>query len=274
MPQEKLLNLRRLSNTEYDEADKLASLHGIPLTVCPTCGSCPLATDDPDFFDREPNTYRFRGEEYECDCNEQMALRKHYLLARIPDQYMRLNWLDYTGSKEVKGSVALYLDNWEGFRANGMGLEFGGIELGVGKTFGATYVGKELVKRGRQVFFIPFLEVIKLFETEDGETTEKRLRSTEYLILDEVVNYYSERQGSLYAEKFESLIRHRTNWDLPTIMTTNLSEDDLYRYYPRVYSLLSAKQMRIEVTGKDARMGMIREENIELSVNGEVRPIT
>lgn len=267
------MKLKRLTDAEFDQAEKLAKSSGVPLTECPTCGS-KIEMVEEGIYGRENGTYKYKGEVHDCDCDTQMALRKHYILARIPEQYMRLDFAADYRKPEVKEYIRLYLEKWNSFRKNGMGIELGGPALGTGKTFGATHVGKELVKLGHSVRFIRFTDVISLFEKEDGEKTEELLKSAEVLILDEVKKYISERQGSLYSEKFESLIRHRTDWNLPTIMTTNLTEEELRDHYARVYSLLEAKQMRIEMTGDDARMGQISLENMELVMNDEVRPIT
>jgi DNA replication protein DnaC len=267
--------LRRLPNSEFEEAERLAKLSGIPLDQCPTCLAEPIQIE-PGVYGFENGTYRFRGEEHECDCDTQMALRKHYLLANIGDQYMRLDWRDYDGAQSVRDAVALYLDNWPSFKLNGMGVEFSSSNLGVGKTFAATHIGKELIKRGELVYFKPFLEIISLYEKDPDyrHREENHLRDTTVLILDEVVPPISSAQGQLFATKFEELIRHRTNFNRVTIMTTNLAPEKLLDSYPRTYSLLEAKQMRIEMAGSDARQGKIAWENVELAANSEVRPIT
>lgn len=269
------LSLPRLTNREYEEAERIAAKGGIPLDQCPTC----LATEievAPGVTGWENGTYRFRGKEYDCDCETQMQLRKHYLLAGIGEQYMRLDWNDYEGNENVTDTVATFLEKWNTVKLNGMGLEFYSPTLGTGKTFAATYVGKELIKLGENVFFIPFREIISLYEQEPEyrRRTEERLRETTVLILDEVVPPISTAQAGFFAEKFEELIRHRQNFNRVTILTTNLKPTDLDRYYPRTYSLLHAKQIRVEMPGGDRRMGKIDMENIELLWNDEVRPIT
>jgi hypothetical protein len=57
-------------------------------------------------------------------------------------------------------------------------------------------------------------------------------------------------------------------------MTTNLTPEKLHREYPRSYSLLEAKNSRVIMEGEDARQSFIRDENRELALNEEVRPIT
>ncbi len=263
------LHLRRLSDPEYEEAEALAQGLGKSLLVCPTCDRYV------DLIEVNPTTptYRFRGEEFRCDCRAQIALYARYLLANIGEQYMRLDWEDFEGTEDAKLFVAKYLDNWANYRKHGWGLELGG-PLGVGKTFAATHIGKSLIKFGQRVYFVPFVEMVSAFEKQDGEEIERRIRSTPFVILDEVLGARSERQEDFYHTRFEAIIRHRTNFNLPTIITTNLGQQALDRAYPRTYSLLAAKQSRIEMEGEDARRTKIALENMELIANGEVRPIT
>lgn len=269
------LRLPRLTDKEYDYVAELAQRSGIPLVQCPTCGAKEIYVDENN-YGWINGTYRLDGEEHECDCQTQMELRKHYLLANIGDQYQRLDWKDFKGSKEAAEAVSLYLDAWETAKINGMGLEFSSHLLGVGKTFAATHIAKELIKQGERVYFIPFLEVISLLgrPQEYRNDVQDRMRDTTILILDEVVPAVTAPQRALFAGQFEELIRNRTNFNRPTIMTTNLTPSELHKEYPRTYSLLEAKQIRIEMIGADARQGIRGVRNLELLANGEVEPIT
>lgn len=269
-----ILKMPRLTNAEFDRADNLANKLGIPLDRCPVCLTKPEVIDQDNYREPDGATYRFRGETLPCDCERFKTLRKHYLVANIPDEYQRLNWKDFTGSQSVKDGVESYLDAWPWCRLNGMGLEFYGKKLGTGKTFCATHVGKELIKQGERVFFIRFKETLSVFENEGREEMEDRLKNTPVLLLDEVVPPWSEAQNRFFADRIEELIRHRTGFNLPTIMTTNIEPQELREMYPRSYSLLEAKQMRVEITGSDARQGVVADENLELVINREVRPIT
>jgi DNA replication protein DnaC len=266
--------LKRLTDAEYDEAKRLARAAGKSLDVCPTCGGkeeeIPGSNGVKVF---KEGTYKLWGEEHFCDCHTQIALFSRYLLANIGEQYMRLDFGDFDGSPEAREMVEVYIDKWEGFRAHGWGLEFGG-PLGIGKTFCATAIGKELIKRGQRVYFIPFIEMINAYSKSDAEQFEQRLRTATFLILDELLPASTDRQRDFYAFQFEALIRHRTNHNLPTIITTNQTQDQLSEDYPRIYSLLAAKQQRIDMSGRDVRRGKIEMENIELITNEEVRPIT
>jgi len=270
------LNLPHLKNADYDYVSDMVKRSGLSMTQCPTCRSREWHHVDGDTYGWTNGTYRLNGQDNPCDCETQISLRNHYLLANIGDQYMRLNWDEFTGSEAARDAVRLYLDRWASAKAGGMGIEFSSPNLGVGKTFAATHIGKELVKRGEAVFFLPFLEVIGLLSKDNDyrNDQEARLRDTTVLILDEVVPAISVAQNQLFASKFEELIRYRTNFNRVTIMTTNLTPDQLRSEYPRTYSLLEAKQIRVEMTGNDARQGVRSDKNLELFIAEEIEPIT
>lgn len=202
-------------------------------------------------------------------------LRKHYLLSNIPDQYMRLDWeRDFMGDEAAKDTVALYLDKWPSFKLNGMGVEFAGSGLGVGKTFAATTIAKELVKRKEEVFFLPFNQMLHAMRYEDTEILSN-LDRVNVLILDEVQPPPNEQLRNVMANHFESIIRNRTNYNGVTILTTNMDEGTCNSEYPRVYSLLKAKRFRrVEMEGNDARQSKIANRDLELILNDEVRPIS
>jgi DNA replication protein DnaC len=266
-------------NDEYNLAVKLAKKTGIPLSQCPTCLSKEEILTTPDggeYFGRENGVYRIDGEEFPCDCEAQINLRKHYLIANIGDQYMRLDWDRDYKDEVIKDDVQTYLEAWDSLKLQGMGLELSSPKLGVGKTFTATYVAKELIKRGERIYFMPFYEVVGVYAlpVEERRAIEQRLQDCTVLVLDEVIAPNTEAQSNLFSSKFEELIRTRTNFNRVNIMTTNLTPVRLHAIYPRIYSLLSAKQFRIEFDGEDARELIVKPRNLKMVAEREIRPIT
>jgi len=269
----KTYKLKNLTDQEYDLATKLAKSK-LPLDQCPTCGSKMEAIPGSGGVkQRIEGKYKYLGKEYDCKCDAQIALRSRYLVANIGEQYQRLDWDEWSGCPDTKIAVDLYLSEWEQFFRQGMGLEFYSSALGTGKTFAATHIGKELIKQGQSVYFIPFIEMVAAFDRQDSDYIANRVRESGFVILDEVIPPISEAQKSFFATQLEALIRHRTNNNLPTIMTTNMDQETLNTAYPRTYSLLSAKQMRQEVAGTDRRESIGIKE-MEIIANGETRPIT
>ena len=245
-----------------------------PLDQCPTCDSKPeVIPGSGGVRERTSGKYKYMGKEYDCECDAQIALRARYLVANIGEQYQRLDWNEWEGCIETKETVDIYLRGWQKFFKQGIGIELFSTALGTGKTFAATHIGKELIKEGQSVYFIPFIEMAAAFDRKDSDYIAGRIRESSFVILDEIMPPVSEAQRNFFGVQLEALIRHRTNNNLPTIMTTNMTQEALSQAYPRTYSLLSAKQIRQEVSGTDRRPVIGRKE-MEIVENGETRPIT
>lgn len=269
------IRLPMLNDDEYEAVEAQAAKARQSLDRCPTCKGKRIDTDADDVYGWENGQYRFRGETYECDCIGQMALYRHYLHAAIPLQYMQLDWEDFEGNPQIKTDIDRYIAGWKNFLSQGMGVTLFG-DLGRGKTFAATSIAKGVVKQGEQVFFTEFRslrDAYDLLTIDDRQTLERRTRESALLVLDEVSEPVSKAQEGYFERVLESLIRYRTNWNLPTIITTNLRDEQLREYYPRVFSLLSPKQWVMELEGYDYREDKAGVENIELAANGEVRPL-
>ncbi len=241
---------------------------------CPTCGN-EQAELAPGIYDWEPSTYRYGETDVPCDCEDQIALFRHYVLARIPEEYMRLDETDYYGDAQALADTIVYLENWDGYKQHGMGCNFHSKKQGTGKTFLATLIGRELIKQREKVFFINFFDMVSTYQMpyEDRKQAIERLRNVTVLILDEVGKSVSSAQRDFIEGEFEALIRYRSNYTRVTIITSNIEPDELDKEYPRVYSLLSAKQKTMKVNGGDARRVGILDKNEELALNGETRSI-
>jgi DNA replication protein DnaC len=264
-----------MSDRQFDEVERLIQASPIKSDECPTCGAKPVEVA-PGITEWGPSTYHYLDEDHPCDCKEQKALFRHYLLARIPQEYMNLGLENYVGDPAALKATQTYLEKWTNFRKHGMGLGFYSKNQGTGKTFLACYLARELVKRGESVYYVYFRNIVGIFELpyEARKDEENRLRDCTVLILDEVARPISEAQRVLFAEKFEELIRYRSNYNKVTILTTNLTPKELDTIYPRTYSLLAAKEQSIEVAGNDVRKEGIWSVNRELAENAESRPLS
>lgn len=265
------LTLKPLSDDDYALARRLAPTS---LDVCPTCGGKEEKVPDSGIKRWASHGYRLDGNEHKCDCQAQLALYARYILANIGPQYQRLDWDEFAGTEEANAMVRQYTSQWQNFFRHGFGLTFSSKTQGVGKTWAATHIGKELIKRRQKVFFLDFIEMVDAF-CNDDTAMMRRMRETTFLILDDVRMGISERQNDLYALKFEIVIRHRTNYNLPTIFTTNLTEEEFEENFPRIYSLIRPKQMWINMNGVDHRkLSETGVATAEMVARGEIRPIT
>jgi DNA replication protein DnaC len=268
-----------MTNRQFDEVEQLAKLKRLNMRQCPTCKGSLVEVDpeNPGVLGvPERRTYRYMGEDHECDCWHQDELRRHYLLAHIPMRYWRLGEQEYFGDPKAWDVAKDYLDHWESYRDQGLGLEFFSPKMGTGKTFLATYIARQLIQRGEPVFFTRFREIMGWYDRshEERDEHEERLRHTPVLIFDEVVPPLSSAQGEYFGMEFEVLVRSRIDDDLVTLMTTNLRPTELEKHYPRTYSLLAAKQRRHEIKWEDVRRaGDVKLIDETIAHVGEVRPL-
>lgn len=234
---------------------------------------CPVCCGDGHYF--------YQGERFECPEDDyghpMLRLAKLYWLSFIPLQYQLLLWDEYPHA-DAKIEIDEYVANFKRMRLTGVGLTIVGKKLGVGKTWAATHILREIVKQGYDGHFAQFMSVKSYFELDNKDEREfliNRARTAEILVLDEVKAPFSNAQRDFFEDKLEDILRSRTNMNFPTIVTSNMLDDDFQRDYPRCYSLLSGKNITLELDGIDARvLGDVWENNAALAKRGESRPIT
>lgn len=248
----------------------------INLSLCPTCRSHKIEVAPGVWTWPENATYKLYDEVHYCDCAWQENLQRHYLLAGIPRNYWTLSRDDFFGDPNALAEVEGYLASWDNAKWHGLGLKLYSPTLGTGKTMLATIVARTLIKRGERVYFVPFRDTLRIYDMpfEQRDPLVRRLRNTPVLVLDEVTAGISEAQQAFFAIELEDLIRFRTSGNSVTIITTNLTPEQLEDHYPRTFSLLAPKVKHVGVKGMDARKsGDVDLMNQELILNGEVRPI-
>lgn len=268
------LRFPKLSEDHYRQTLQKARLMGIDLNQCPTCGQR-RHEEAPGVWIWRASTYRLYGQQYDCDCEMQCELRWQYLAANIPSEYWTLSDEDFIGDQHAISAIKEYLDLYGEFRKQGIGLTLYSKHQGVGKTMLACLAAKHLLKRNVRTYFMSFQDAIAMPSNMPYEKREQKLsllRNIPFVVLDEVGRGFTDTQQDYYAQILEEVIRHRTNYNLITIMTTNLTGDEMNNLYSRVYSLLVGKQKLIEVSGQDFR-GKMDLKQLELVANHETRPL-
>lgn len=118
--------------------------------VCPTCGGLGMYTLD--------------HKTYDCDCEIQKLLQKHYFKANIGREYHDICLEHFLGvdKDNVLPVAQKYIEEYENNFHYGIGITAQG-GVGTGKTFIISSILKELVKKGRNVYFISFEELIDVW---------------------------------------------------------------------------------------------------------------
>ncbi len=263
MTRDELIANLRSRKIDDPTFDRIAALH-------PTSRDCPTCSG----FTK----YRLNGLTIDCDCDLQKQLQRHYFAANIGREYHDICLEDFEGpdSNNVVPAVREYIETFADNYHFGLGLTFTG-PFGTGKTFAMTCVLKELIKIGRDVYFVTFEELINIWgksyhDTESQRLLERRLKKAEILGLDELRSD-ARNAGGFLQNGLDSVIRWRTSNLLPTLLTTNMNKADELGEFGKVYSLLAARNTRVVTNGHDRRMQEVRQRTHELKQLQERRPI-
>lgn len=222
--------------------------------------------------------YRDEGEpvEFVCPCPDQWTMHTFFSHANIGSRYQRLSWRDALAvDLDAKTAVWDYLEDGVARVRAGAGFIFTSPTGGTGKTLLATLLLKGLIGRGFDGYFTTFSEMIDTYtggwySQETKKVFHRRILNARVLVLDDVGKEWKGKNLELTEATFDTVIRHRVNCGLPTIVTTNLSVDELGRGYGgSVLSLLSEVCTEIRMTGEsfrsEANARLLRETSMGLT---------
>jgi DNA replication protein DnaC len=215
----------------------------------------------------DTKTFRWYGEgrdpetvtDYECPCTDQFILHRRLLYSGITETYQRLGWEDAIYVPDDAQDLALdYVENAEWNVSQGTSLLIWG-NRGTGKTLMGILVAKMLIASGTDCYVSTFEALIDTFATgwQDEETREwfnARVRNAKVLMVDDVGRERNKGPGSVGESLLEGVLRHRVGRAMPTIITTNMSPDDLLSGYGgHSMSLISERSIRYHFDGVDRR---------------------
>jgi DNA replication protein DnaC len=208
-------------------------------------------------------------DEYECSCADQWVMHRAFLWSGIGIAYQRLCWRDVKAEAEAVDKVRAYLDRADDYAANGVGLILHG-SIGSGKTLLATLLLRALLAMGFSGHFSTFTGLIDTFASgwhdEDQRVWfHRQISNTDVLVIDDIGREFKqrhmvkgegtvERSRPLVVSTLDEVIRFRVANAKPTIITTNLTMDDLVESYGgNVMSLLRERSVAKVFRGADFR---------------------
>lgn len=195
-----------------------------------------------------------------------LVKERQRLLKKIcfPDADMsHWNFANDDGANEkVSAVMRNYAEHFDEMLENGKGLILFG-KVGRGKSFHAACVGNHLIERGIPVLMTDFSRI----ERESNRDFSKRqeyfdaLNKFPLLILDDLG---TERDTQYMNEIVYTVIDSRAKAGLPTIVTTNLSAEELKSpanlTNQRIFSRLLGICIPVEVAGDDRRREKLKED--------------
>jgi DNA replication protein DnaC len=170
---------------------------------------------------------------------------------RIPEDYWGVSLEAIPSELKYRASLEAYLKDLEKNLANGVGMILSG-PYGCGKTSAAVIIGKEAAEKYRAVRFYMEPRLVRAIfrrETEEhGEATHDVydiVESVPLLIIDD----WGLVKRSEESDVVENLILERIQNKKASILTTNLSPDQMKSRYPTVIPRMEGKFIYVDCTG-------------------------
>lgn len=259
------------------EAERLRKFHPrLPRTLdqCITCGG--------------KKTFRWRDEngdpaEFECPCRDQWILHRYFLHSGLGKMYQRMSWTDARAvDSATLTQVFDYIDHADAFMRSGRGMILRSPQRGNGKTLTAALVFKAMLAKGHDGYFTQFNELLDSNaagwrDEDERQWFIRRVRNAGILVIDDVGREMAETSGrglAMIEATFDKVIRARHDDALPTIITTNKTEEEWEtKYQSNILSLLSGTCRTVEVRGADYRPTFNAQQDSEDRL-GLIRPVT
>ena len=144
-----------------------------------------------------------------------------------------------------------------GFSMKAGNLLFSG-NTGLGKTFLSACIARCVADQGFSVVYesaghlFAALEKARFENNEENRRAAQKYRECDLLIVDDLG---TELPGQFVTAALYSLVNDRLLENKPTIISTNLSEDELVRRYnPQIASRLRGSYKRVAFVGDDIRL--------------------
>lgn len=156
---------------------------------------------------------------------------------------------------KVSDACRRYVECWDEMKANNIGVLFYG-SVGTGKSFLASCIGNGLLDRQVPVAATNFPRLLNLLQgTYEKQTLLDRLSIYKLLIVDDLG---VERDSAYAEEQIFNIIDARSKSELPMIVTTNLTLEEMEHptsmQYARIYDrVLGMCPIRLKLTGKSRR---------------------
>jgi len=201
-----------------------------------------------------------RGRNINCTCYRDFRYEQSKVVSNIPVHYRFLTYKDLTVKKlkPIILQIQNYIFNIEDNRKKGLGLYLWGTS-GTAKTTLGCIVLMEALKRGMTCNFITLDYYMELVSGKLDNSQERLdiAATVDFLLIDDLGREFHDSKRYVDSH-LDELVRGRGCDNLPTIITTNLSEDELAAKDFRLRSTFYEHFLPIEFKFDDFRRTKLR----------------
>lgn len=260
---------RAEQNSKFNEGDYIED----GLLYCGKCRTAKQARVEVFGMVRTPyclckcEAERKNAEEEEFKKQQRMLEISKMRQMGFPDSEMhRWTFSADDGADAKTTKIALkYVENFDTMRKHGKGLLFYGT-VGTGKTFHAACIANALIDRGYPCLVTNFARLVNTLQGmfEGKQQYIDSLNQFDLLVIDDLA---AERDTEYMNEIVQNIIDSRYRAGLPTIITTNLSAEEIKNpadvRKQRTYSRLLEMCLPVQVSGKDRRKAKLKADYSE-----------
>ena len=246
------------------EKERLLVSHGFPSDYLRPVYTCPDCRDTGYIGDRKCHCFERAIVDFlYSQSNLQDVLEQenfdHFDLSLYPDDYIE-ETTGQTPRDNMRNILAAAQDFLATFQEEPANLLLYG-NTGVGKTFLTNCIARELLDRSHTVVYLTSLKLFDILETykfdhtlshAEKDASVSYILDSDLLIIDDLG---TELNNSFTSSQLYRCIDARLNEKRATIISTNLSFDDLReRYSERIFSRLTSSYILLKLTGDDIRL--------------------
>lgn len=246
------------------EKESLLVSHGFPSDYLHPVHTCPDCQDTGYIGDKKCHCFERAIVDFlYSQSNLQDILDQenfdHFDLSLYPDDYIE-ETTGQTPRDNMRNILSTANDFLQTFNEEPANLLLYG-NTGVGKTFLTNCIARELLDRSHTVVYLTSLKLFDILETykfdknlshAERDASVSYILDSDLLIIDDLG---TELNNSFTSSQLYRCIDARLNQKRSTIISTNLSFDDLReRYSERIFSRLTSNYILLKLTGDDIRL--------------------
>jgi len=196
------------------------------------------------------------GTDLGCNCYRDYQFVLAQINSNIPAKYQNFQLSDIgePNSQKMVKKITSFIKSIKDYRRQGIGLYLFGNPGTAKSVLGCIVLNAALRRRYRCYFtnVTHYLSLVTDRNNPESKQSVKHISSVDFLLIDDIGREFRDSKGFIESH-LDELIRFRTDNLLPTIITTNKSQNDLAESNVRLLSILQEHFIAVSFPTRDYR---------------------